>query len=757
MKVKSIQTKLRLAIMVVLLVATAVFLLLAVTMAKRLIDTYSNKMLLVSVERAGMELENAFATSPDNASVSPDEIRRIVTSAAIYEEGNAFLMDTDGSVIYSTKLSKGIKPEEMNDLQKDFFTRVQTIRRDVVNEDQKVMNGRTGKIVVTDLQNGMTLGMAIPLRVLRIPWVRMSFSMVFSAIIITIVAFVTGNAWLRSIIQPLSKMTDIADHYAAGDYSEKMPEGRNDEIGRLSNSLQTMSQTLVDQKEKAEAANKAKSAFLSNMSHEIRTPITAVLGFNEMILRESGDRNILNYAGNIKSSGHTLLGIINDILDFSKIEAGKLEIIPVDYDLSSLINDLVNMVNVRAGEKGLALTLDFDRNLPSVLHGDEIRLKQIVMNILTNAVKYTEKGGIVFSIGYEKNAADPASVILKVSVKDTGIGIREEDLKRLFTKFERLEEGRNRNIEGTGLGMNITQSLLEMMDSSLHVESTYGLGSVFSFSLKQEVVKWDPIGDYKNYYKATGETKEHYRSRFTAKGANVLVVDDNSTNLLVFKNLIKQTLIDVDTAASGDEGLMLCRKKKYDMIFLDHMMPEKDGIETLRELKAMSGSPNDATPVICLTANAISGARENYLREGFKDYLSKPIDPDRLEEMLMEYLPKEKEEKNLLDTQAGIKHCGEEEVYREVIKTFVDSMDNTKEILTGFLQSGDLNNYEIKIHSVKSNARMIGALPLGESAQKLEFAAKDRDAALVKTEHVLFMDELEQFRSILRAYLESTD
>ena len=766
---KSIQTKLRVVIIVVLLLATAVFLLLAATISRRFIDNYSDTILLLSVEKAELELENVFATSPDSSSIAPDVIKKIVSSAAVYENGNAFLLDTDGNVIFSTKFPKGIKTEEMNSLQKDFFERVRTLDRGTVNAEQTVMNGRVGKIVVADLQNGMTLGMAIPSRVLRIPWVRMSFSMLIAAVIIMIISVIAGTIWIRSIIKPLSQMTDIADRYAEGDYSEKMPEVSTDEIGSLSKSLQTMSTALVNQIEIAEAANNAKSAFLSNMSHEIRTPITAVLGFNEMILRESDNSDILGYAENIKSSGHTLLGIINDILDFSKIEAGKLEIIPVHYDLSSVINDLVNMVSVRAEEKGLALTLDFDRNLPSVLHGDEIRLKQIITNILTNAVKYTEKGGIVFSIGFDRYAEDPETVVLKVSVKDTGIGIREEDLHRLFSKFERIEEGRNRNIEGTGLGMNITQSLLEMMGSELNVESTYGLGSVFSFSLKQKVVKWDPVGDYKNYHRIGTETKEQYRSRFTAKDACVLVIDDNQTNLLVFKNLIKQTLVDVDTASSGDEGLMLCRKKKYDLIFLDHMMPDKDGIETLRELKAMSDSLNDSTPVICLTANAISGARENYLHEGFADYLSKPLDPDRLEEMMIDYLPKEKtftgktsetkhgdelpihrqNVQDLIDVRVGIKNCCGEECYNLVKKTFLESMDESADILNGSLERGDLKNYEIRIHAVKSNAKTIGALALGEAAEELEFAAKRGDMELIKAKHASFMDNFKKVKALL--------
>ncbi len=256
------------------------------------------------------------------------------------------------------------------------------------------------------------------------------------------------------------------------------------------------------QSELAAAASNAKSAFLSNMSHEIRTPINAVLGMNEMILCESEDTNIRAYSESIRTAGNTLLGIVNDILDFSKIEAGKMELIPVDYDLSSVLNDLVTMVQTRADAKGLVLALDFDGETPRFLHGDEVRIKQVVTNILTNAVKYTEKGGVTFSVGHERIPGDDANVFLTVSVRDTGIGIKPEDMEKLFPEFERIEEERNRRIEGTGLGMNITKRLLEMMDSSLQAESVYGEGSVFSFRLRQRVVKWEPLGDYEESYRA---------------------------------------------------------------------------------------------------------------------------------------------------------------------------------------------------------------------------------------------------------------
>ena len=367
---------------------------------------------------------------------------------------------------------------------------------------------------------------------------------------------------------------------------------------------------LINLSERAFAASEAKSSFLSNMSHEIRTPINAILGMNEIILRESSNSEIVSYAESIKTAGNTLLGIINDILDFSKIEAGKIEIIPVNYDLSSLINDLVNMIHIKADDKGLSLFLEFDKNLPKFLYGDEVRIKQVITNILTNSVKYTEKGSVTFSIGFKRIDEEPDSVILIVTIKDTGIGIKPENMKKLFAEFERIEEERNRNIEGTGLGMAITQNLLYLMKSSLKVESIYGLGTKVSFELKQKVIKWEPLGDYEASYKATLKERKQYTEKFTAPTAKVLVVDDNSMNLLVFKNLLKKTKMKIDTAINGDEGIILTQGTKYDLIFLDHMMPDKNGIEILQELRAQNENPNCHTITICLTANAISGARE---------------------------------------------------------------------------------------------------------------------------------------------------
>ena len=397
--------------------------------------------------------------------------------------------------------------------------------------------------------------------------------------------------------------------------------------------------------EAANQANEAKSLFLSTMSHDIRTPMNAIIGMNEMILRDSREDDTRMYAENIRTAGNTLLGIINDILDFSKIEAGKMEIIDVDYNIASLLNDLVNMVQRKAEEKGLTFELDVDSQIPSVLHGDELRIKQVITNILSNAVKYTKEGGIVFAVSASKCRTEEDSVILHVSIRDTGIGIKPEDLDKLFVAFERIEEKKNRNIEGTGLGMAIAQNFLSLMGSKIQVESQYGKGSVFSFDLKQKVADWEPLGAFDAAFKRYLSERKQYTANFTAPKARILVVDDTQMNLKVFVSLLGKTKIQIDTAESGDAGIELFHKKTYDLIFLDHMMPNKDGIETLQEMKACEDTPNRKTPVICLTANAVSGMREMYIEAGFDDYLTKPIDTERLEAMLLRYLPTDLVEK----------------------------------------------------------------------------------------------------------------
>ncbi len=537
----------------------------------------------------------------------------------------------------------------------------------------------------------------------------------------------------------------------------------------------------VLQTEKAMAANQAKSSFLSNMSHEIRTPINAIIGMNEMILREAEDDDILGYSRNIRSAGNSLLGLINDVLDFSRIESGKIEIMDAQYDISLLISDLVNMVSKRADDKDLTLYLDIDENIPRYLSGDEMRIRQVITNILTNAVKYTEKGSITFAVGYEPVDDDPDSVMIKVSVKDTGIGIKPEDLDRLFSKFERIEEERNRSIEGTGLGMSITKSLLDLMGSKLLVSSVYGEGSEFGFVLRQKVVDRTPIGIVTDPLDTPKTVEVRYREKFTAEEARVLVVDDNPMNLVVFKGLIKQTKIKIDTADGGEEGIKLSKTVKYDVLFLDHMMPGKDGIETLHEIRGDMDNKNRDTKAVCLTANAISGAREKYIEAGFDDYLTKPIDPVLLEEMLLKYLPEDKVlrraedsaddqstddipddllqsikkiDRTYIDTESGIINNGGADLYLSVLKLFYGSFSEMSQMLNRFNENGDIKNYTIKMHALKSSAKIIGAKTLAEKAEKLETYGKTDRIDLIRDHHKEFMKKYEKVRDALSGLFE---
>jgi len=407
---------------------------------------------------------------------------------------------------------------------------------------------------------------------------------------------------------------------------------------------ESLSKTAAEAEAKAIAANGAKSQFLSQMSHEIRTPINAILGMNELIIREYADENLLKYAHNIRSAGNTLLSLVNDILDFSKIEAGKMELYCVEYDLASLISELVSMVDDRAKKKGLSLKVTVNEEMPHLLYGDNVRLKQIILNILTNAVKYTEHGSIHMSFDYTTSSHLDinGSIGLIVSVSDTGIGIREEDMERLFSPFERIEETRNRNVEGSGLGMSIVQKLLALMDSELHVRSEYGKGSTFSFTVRQETRSWDAIGDFNAAYNELVESETSYTQLFTAPDAKILIVDDTEMNIVVARNLIKDTKVNVFSASSGKEALEITKKEEFDLILIDHKMPEMDGMELLWRLRSDEENPNHEKPCIALTANVFSGARETYKNSGFVDYLSKPIIGDSLEKMLATYLPEDK-------------------------------------------------------------------------------------------------------------------
>lgn len=533
---------------------------------------------------------------------------------------------------------------------------------------------------------------------------------------------------------------------------------------------------LLREKENAESASKAKSAFLANMSHEIRTPINGILGMDSMLLKECKDESLRDYALNIQSAGQTLLSLINDILDISKIESGKMEILPVTYSVFTVLNDCYNMVAIRAHDKNLELVMDISPDIPRSLFGDEVRIRQVVNNLLSNAVKYTNEGSITLSVRSEKLSVDPIQggnskqVKLFIQVKDTGIGIREKDREKLFNDFVRLDEKRNRNIEGTGLGLNLTKQLLDMMGGSIEVESSYGEGSVFTVCLLQQVSDEKPLGDFEKLYKQHVNVVDAAHERFEAPEAKILVVDDVQMNLKVFAGLLKDTKIQIDTAMNGAEALELIQGKHYDVIFLDHMMPVMDGVEAFRRMKLLEKNPNAITPVVMLTANAVSDARNGYMDEGFSDYMAKPIREEVLLSTLKKFLSKdlvkvvhEREEKtcnpaetvsampqvaltDMLDMATGLAYCmNDKKFYKEMLDEYVKS-EKTAE-LKEYFENGDLEYYRITVHAVKSTSLTIGAIKVYEDAKALEMACKEGNLDFVKQNHEAFMEE---YKSLVR-------
>ena len=518
-------------------------------------------------------------------------------------------------------------------------------------------------------------------------------------------------------------------------------------------------------------ANEAKGRFLAHMSHEIRTPINAVLGMDEMILRETKEQNIREYAMDIYQAGQTLLSLINDILDFSKIDSGKMEIVPVEYDFSSLIHDLLNMASQRAGEKQIRLAAQVDPDIPSRLYGDDVRIRQVLTNILTNAVKYTPEGTVWLRV---KSRCMQDRAVLFFEVEDTGIGIREEDLPKLTAEFERIEENRNRNIEGTGLGMSITLQLLALMGSKMQVESVYGKGSKFSFALEQKVIDRTPIGDFEARVRLLSQDYRHQTALF-APDAHLLVVDDNAVNRKVLRSLLKDTRMQITEAESGMQCVELVQREHYDLIFLDHMMPEMDGVETLHQIRALPDGPCRDTPVVVLTANAVSGAKEAYLAEGFDDFLSKPVVPEKLEQIIRRMLPEglfqeaadsgESKEPlpqipagakagppdglaqvDGLDWQYAWLHLPDPELLEYTVREFYAQIrpaaDRLEEAFQQIRPAADrLEPYRIQVHAMKSLAATIGLVPLAGMAKILEYAAKDGETERIASVTPVFLEE----------------
>ncbi|MCR5093994.1 MAG: response regulator [Lachnospiraceae bacterium] len=501
--------------------------------------------------------------------------------------------------------------------------------------------------------------------------------------------------------------------------------------------------------------SEAKTKFLASMSHEIRTPINAVLGMNEMILRENKDPVIGEYASSVRSSGQMLLMLVNDVLDFSKIEAGKMEINSAAFHFSSLLRDIMPMLQERAYEKNLDLRVELVNEVPDGQISDEFRIRQILINLINNAIKYTDAGSVRLLLGGAYTSED--SYRLRMSVKDTGRGIREEDQKHLFEAFTRADVKKNRSIEGTGLGLAIVKSIVDSMGGEISVVSRYGEGSEFIVELPVKVSDRTPLTeDYeKNSQKTSSGTGE---CDYLAPDASILAVDDNHSNLKIVKLFLKRVGIVPELCDNGTKAIELCKQKKYDLILLDHMMPDPDGIKTLGIIRSEEDSMNRDTPVVVLTANAIAGIRQTYTDAGFADYLTKPIDSSLLEQTIKKYLPAEKilpaekeepadpdvmifepptlreslEMIDGLDYEAALNYAGgDEELLRDVIRIIVSECDEKISNLRESIASEDWERYSIETHAVKGLLASIGLKSLSDRARKHEYAGKDRDAGFI--------------------------
>lgn len=539
------------------------------------------------------------------------------------------------------------------------------------------------------------------------------------------------------------------------------------------------SDELREAKQIAEEANKSKSRFLANMTHELRTPINVILGMDEMILREAVEEEIRERAMDIKSASQILLGLINDVLDFSKIEAGNLKSIPVEYNLIDVIRDMALLSENRARQKSLNFKMEIQPELPTCLLGDDIHIRQVMINLLTNAVKYTEKGSVTLKITGEKEADE--KIVLRFLVRDTGIGIKEEDLKKLFIPYSRIEEERHREIEGTGLGMSIIINLLRLLGSELHVRSVYGEGSDFWFELEQKIVDDEPIGDIQKRLDNMAKNYK-YQASFTAPEAHILMVDDNALNRRLFVSLLKNTKIQITTVSSGKKALEVVQEEHFDLIFMDYLMPEMDGAQTLQNMRKLEDNLCKDTPIIVLTANAYSGSREAYLEMGFDDFLAKPIVTEKLEAMILEKLsaeyietaaepadrPKETDmpEKGSMelpdiegiDWQHARLFVKDTEILLSSLQDFYENIDKTyQEISTlteGISTEEGLADYRICVHALKSNAALLGILMISELSRLLEYAARDGEREKVYTVTPVLLEELQKIKENMRPYME---
>ena len=678
-----------------------------------------------------------------------DYIQQLVTELNIREKGYGFIFDKDGQIIAHE--DEQMKGRYLSDIEGMPVLMEQAIATGDGYFELEV-DGRMSTVFVQSVTDQWYIVIIIDNTELYAE----SYQQIAVNVLICVIIFVL-----------------IAGFYLLGYRNERRSSRRIEEMRQEEQRKEYEAQVLKFEKEAADSANKAKSDFLAQMSHEIRTPINAVIGMDEMIIRETKDPDIMEYALDIKSASKTLLSLVNGVLDFSKIESGKMEIVPARYKTTEMIDDLVNMISERAERKDLNLSLEIDPNLPSVLYGDDVRIKQVIINLLTNAVKYTETGSVTLKMNLEKINENKCSIF--VAVKDTGIGIKEEEMDKLFESFQRLDERRNRNIEGTGLGMAIVQGILNMMGSSIEVKSDYGFGSEFSFTIEQDIIEASPIGEYVSGHKETVNSEDR---NLQITGADILIVDDNRMNLKVAKGLMRRLGVIPDLAGGGKEAIELIGKKHYDVVLMDHMMPGIDGIETLKYLKENS-MIDDTTVVIALTANAIAGARDMYICEGFKDYLSKPIVPEDLENMLVRYLPEgtysyEEDEifkegsafhdSELLlglrdkgyNVDAALTYCMNDESFlKELLESFIASEQEKREAITTNYDSRNWNDYSTYVHSLKSSARTIGADKLSKMAQTQENASKEQNIPLIEDGYSPMLQEYSRVTEELKEILST--